>query len=90
MRKFADVLISNDVYIFGYPSSVGHSGQLDHTRPLLRKGIVAGKNEAKNTIILDCPVHQGNSGGLALQIDRRLNIIVLKLREPSGVRATTD
>jgi hypothetical protein len=65
-RKADDVLISNPVYLFGYPVSLGHGLQLDKTRPLLRRGIVAGKtNDGK--IVLDCPVYFGNSGGLAIQ-----------------------
>jgi hypothetical protein len=31
--------------------------------PLLRKGIIAGKNPNNRTLILDSPAYQGNSGG---------------------------
>lgn len=64
-RKVADVLVSNDAVLFGYPASVG-IGQIDHTRPLLRRGNIAGKTH-DNRIVLDCPVYQGNSGGLVLE-----------------------
>lgn len=67
-KKFEDVLISNDVIIFGYPVSLGTGLEIEKERPLLRKGIVAGKNYKNRTIILDCPVYQGNSGGLAIEI----------------------
>ena len=67
-KPFKDVQISNDVVIFGYPTSLGFTDEIDYTRPLLRKGIVAGKNYKNNTIILDCPVYQGNSGGLAIEV----------------------
>lgn len=69
IKKYDDVLISNDIYILGYPVSVGEKGndQIDKDRPLLRKGIVAGKNESKRTIILDSPVYFGNSGGLVIE-----------------------
>jgi hypothetical protein len=41
-------------------------------RPLLRKGIVAGLNPAKKSIVVDCPSYPGNSGGPVLQIERQL------------------
>lgn len=69
-KKFEDVLISNDVIIFGYPVSLGTGLEIEKERPLLRKGIIAGKNYKNRTIILDCPVYQGNSGGLAIEIAR--------------------
>jgi hypothetical protein len=68
MRPYADALISNEVFVFGYPISVGHPGQIDHTRPLLRRGVIAGKTDANQTIVLDCPLYQGNSGGLAIEV----------------------
>lgn len=71
VKKFNDVLISNEAIILGYPNSLGEisSGQIDYSRPLLRKGIIAGKNKRTKTIILDCPVYFGNSGSLALEIE---------------------
>ena len=58
--------------LFGYPSSVGlpQIRQIDYDRPLLRMGIVAGKNEAEQTIIIDSPIHAGNSGGPVLQVEQ--------------------
>lgn len=60
-----DLPVGTEVHIFGYPTSVGikEIPQLELTQPLLRKGIVAGKNHKLNTIILDCAVYKGNSGG---------------------------
>jgi hypothetical protein len=66
LKRYDDVLISNDVIMFGYPSSLSN---IDITRPLLRKGIVAGKNILDRTIIVDCPSFQGNSGGPVIEID---------------------
>ena len=70
VKLFKDVLIANNVIVFGYPISLALQPipQLDYARPLLRKGIVAGKNLAKQTIILDCPVYPGNSGGPVLEL----------------------
>lgn len=72
IRHCADVMVANEVVIFGYPVSLGlpHIPQIDYSRPLLRAGIVAGKNDALGTIILDCPVYPGNSGGLVLEIEQ--------------------
>jgi hypothetical protein len=82
IKTFDQVLTGNDVMLFGYPSSLAlrQLRQLDPSRPLLRKGIVAGTNPAKKSIILDCPVYFGNSGGPALEMDKdgfqtRLKII---------------
>jgi len=72
LKKFADVLISNEVFILGYPNSLGIADdpQIDSMRPLLRKGVIAGTNTSRETIILDCPVYFGNSGGLAIEVER--------------------
>lgn len=71
-KRFSEVLTGNDVMLFGYPTSLElkQLGQLDSHRPLLRKGIVAGTNPPKRSIILDCPVYFGNSGGPVMEIDR--------------------
>jgi hypothetical protein len=70
-RKFNDVTISNEVFILGYPVSLSspEMKQINYNLPLVRKGIVAGKNFENKTLILDCPVYGGNSGGLALEIN---------------------
>lgn len=72
-KRFDEVFVSNDVYLFGYPSSLGieEIPQLDYARPLLRKGVIAGKNPALRTIIIDCPSYYGNSGGPVVQVERR-------------------
>lgn len=71
LAKFEDIFISNDVFILGYPNSLSfdYAPQIEYKRPLLRKGIIAGKNLTKGTIILDCPVYFGNSGGIAIQVN---------------------
>lgn len=69
IRLYNEVLIGNDIFIVNYPSSIGIKDipQIDYFRPLLRKGIIAGKNELKKTIILDCPVYYGSSGSPVFQ-----------------------
>ncbi len=71
IKKFSDILISNQAMILGYPNSLGNiqSGQIDYSRPLLRVGIVAGRNDTTMTVILDCPAYGGNSGGMAMEIE---------------------
>jgi hypothetical protein len=66
-RKIQDVTISNDVFLFGYPTSLGRNAQLDQSKPLLRKGIVAGKTD-DSRLVIDCPVYFGNSGGLVVEV----------------------
>jgi hypothetical protein len=70
VKKFDNVLVGNEVYVFGYPTSLSINPEIDINKPLLRKGIVAGKNENFKTIILDCPAFFGISGGLVLEIEQ--------------------
>lgn len=72
IKPFEKVLVGNDVIVFGYPTSLGlqELPQLDLHRPLLRKGVVAGSDPRKKSIVLDCPVYFGNSGGPVLELDR--------------------
>jgi hypothetical protein len=71
VSKLNEVLVGNDVYLFGYPISLALSQdfQIDPERPLLRKGIVAGINRFTHSIILDCPSYPGNSGGPVVEVD---------------------
>jgi hypothetical protein len=73
VKRFGDVLTANFIYVFGYPTSLGIKDvpQLDQYRPLLRFGIIAGTNPARRTIILDCPVYPGNSGGPVLEVEEK-------------------
>ena len=67
-RPFEKALVANDVFLFGYPRALGDgSNQVDRGRPLLRKGIIADKDPVKRHIVIDCPVYQGNSGGIVLE-----------------------
>jgi len=70
-KRFSEVLTGNQVFIFGYPTSLGLRTipQIDYAKPLLRSGIVAGTNEKSKTIILDCAAYGGNSGGAVLELE---------------------
>ena len=70
-KLLKEVIVGNPVFVFGYPTSItAINPWLDIKLPLLRKGIIAGKNEILRAIILDCPAFQGNSGGLAIEVER--------------------
>jgi hypothetical protein len=72
VKRFADILTANTIYVFGYPTSLGikQIPQIDPLRPLLRFGIIAGTNPARKTIILDFPSYPGNSGGPVLETEQ--------------------
>ena len=80
-KRFDAVLISNEVVMFGYPTSLGlsESPQLDPLRPLLRHGIVAGVNPGKKSIVLDGSAYGGNSGGPVIEITREFPRTEFKL-----------
>jgi hypothetical protein len=72
VEKFDQVLTANDVYVLGYPKSIGlqqipQGPQIDYNTPLLRKGVVSGTNTNNKTIVLDCMIFHGNSGGPVLE-----------------------
>jgi hypothetical protein len=78
LTRYADVDVSSQIFMLGYPSiGVAGAAQIDTARPLVRGGIVAGVNAALQTIIIDAPVNHGNSGGPVVQLSRtnRLRII---------------
>ena len=69
--RASEVDVGAEVYMFGYPISLTGpiSGIFDPAEPLLRKGVVAGVNLRRNTMIIDCPSYFGNSGGPVIQVD---------------------
>jgi hypothetical protein len=70
-KLLKDVIVGNPAFVFGYPTSITKIDPwLDIKLPLLRKGIIAGKNESLSAIILDCPIFYGNSGGLVIEVEK--------------------
>ena len=62
------VIPGSDLFIIGFPQSLGLQGNFDADRPLMRKGIIAGKDLKLGRIIGDGAVYFGNSGGIAVAI----------------------
>jgi S1-C subfamily serine protease len=77
LGAFTNLLLGSDVYIIGYPKSLGISSrpQYNFNVPLLRKGIIAGIYEEKKTFIIDAPGYNGNSGGPVFQITDSTKLI---------------
>lgn len=65
-KPIDQVTVSNTVFLFGYPMSLANPN-IQADRPLLRRGIVAGKT-ANGKIVIDVPVYFGNSGGLVVEV----------------------
>ncbi|RYE56157.1 MAG: serine protease [Sphingobacteriales bacterium] len=63
---FNEIQTGSDIFIVGYPRSLGLRSNFDLDRPLYRKGIIAGKNYSSRRIIGDGAVYFGNSGGMVL------------------------
>lgn len=72
IKKLNEVLVSNEVFVYGYPSSLGikNSPQFDYNQPLLRKWIVANIYKNYWTIILDCPVYFWNSWWPVIEVEK--------------------
>lgn len=81
LKEYQNVTESNDAYVFGYPNSLGMKDmpQIEYDKPLLRRGMVSSKNDSKKTIILDCPVFPGNSGGPVIEVEE-MNLNVKEYR----------
>jgi hypothetical protein len=61
-----DVVPANDAFVVGYPTSLVDdkmNALFDYTKLLIRKGIVSHVDLFRETIVLDCAVYFGNSGG---------------------------
>lgn len=75
--KFNEVIAGSEIFVIGYPKSLGLQGNFDLDRPLFRKGIIAGKDVSYHRIIGDAPVYFGNSGGIVLGMG--VDATILKL-----------
>lgn len=63
-----EITPGSDLFVIGFPQSLGLQGNFDMNRPLMRKGIVAGKDLKLNRVIGDGAVYFGNSGGIAVAV----------------------
>jgi hypothetical protein len=74
-----DIEPGSDLFVIGFPQSLGLQGNFDMNRPLMRKGIVAGKDLKSKRIIGDGAVYFGNSGGIAVAVHFSNGLFGLKL-----------
>ena len=76
---FKDVKATRDVYVFGYPKTIGleKKPQYDFEAPLIQKGIISAKDKERHNFILNCSVFGGNSGGPVFQVSKLGNEISL-------------
>lgn len=69
----------SDLFVIGFPQSLGLQGNFDMNRPLMRKGIIAGKDLQLGRIIGDGAVYFGNSGGIAVAVHFENKVFKLML-----------
>lgn len=78
LKNFDEVKISENIFLIGFPSSlVTKDDFYENDRPLLRYGIVAGKNINNNTFIIDSIAYYGVSGGPIVSIDANKKISII-------------
>ncbi len=67
VKTYEQVPVGNDVILYGYPAlGIPKDPWLDPSRPLLRGGLIAGRDPRKRSIIVDggdrgddgCPVFE--------------------------------
>jgi hypothetical protein len=75
--EFDNITISSNVFLIGFPSSLTTDNFYDVDRPLLRTGIVAGKNINDNTFVIDSIAYYGVSGGPVVEVDSEKNLKVI-------------
>jgi hypothetical protein len=70
VKTHEQVSVGNDAILYGYPGSSGipNNPQLDPSRPLLRRGLVAGRDPQNRSIIVDGG-DRGNDGCPVFEID---------------------
>ena len=67
LKRMDHVPQGSQVYMLGFTYPGNEPTSLKVRRPLLRKGIVEGKDEVSRLLALDCAANPGDSGGLVLQ-----------------------
>lgn len=75
--NFESISIASNIFLIGFPSSLTVDNFYDVDRPLLRTGIVAGKNIDNGTFIVDSVAYYGVSGGPIVEVDLEKNIKIV-------------
>lgn len=73
IKPFESIAIAEELYVIGYPKALAliPNNSYDYNKPLVRKGIISGKNPDQ-TIVIDCAVFPGNSGGPAFITEKSI------------------
>ena len=71
------IQIAKNIFLIGFPSSLTVDDFYEVDRPLLRTGIIAGKNISNNTFVIDSLAYYGVSGGPIVQTDEQNNIRII-------------
>ncbi len=74
MLAIAEIAPAAEVLIYGFPRAIGlqRMTQLDPGLPLLRRGIVAGVDPARQALVLDCATYPGHGGSPVIDAERRV------------------
>jgi len=75
--EYDNILIGRNIFLIGFPSSLTVDDFYEVDRPLLRTGIIAGKNVSNGTFVIDSMAYYGVSGGPIVQIDEQRNIQIV-------------
>lgn len=64
VKPVSQISVGEEIYVIGFPKALAltNSHLYNYDKPLVRKGIISGINP-NQTIVIDCAVYGGNSGG---------------------------
>ncbi|MFK7757349.1 MAG: trypsin-like peptidase domain-containing protein [Flavobacteriales bacterium] len=76
VRPYSKIDVGDQLFVIGYPKALGlkNNAQYNFNQPLVRTGIIGGKNDKKQTLIIDSPVYGGNSGGPVFIIEKHIDL----------------
>ncbi|MEM6359648.1 MAG: serine protease [Bacteroidota bacterium] len=73
---FSKLELGNDIFVIGFPNAIGLKNypQYDFNKPLLRRGIIAGKSDKFRTFVIDAHIYGGNSGGPVIKYTKNFEV----------------